>query len=263
MNCVSITSTGGDHADSAGVFARRRHRQRGGAGGQARDTRRRTRSLRGRRGTGAGRRRQRRVLLARNPAGLRSRSHADQSQHRPSLLPAAHRPQCGEALSRHGEHGAGVLRRPDQPRARADAQGAGRRVRVRCRRARDYAERERVAADSPERDRSRGRRRGRDDRAGLPADADHVGPADAARQDRRESRPVSGADDGRRSVRPHRKGHHAAHEGAPLLPHHESFGSVVSCAAASSMYSGKRFSTPTRGRSFRSRFASWSATRTA
>ena len=71
-----------------------------------------------------------------------------------------------------------------------------------------------------------------DDRAGLPAHADDVGPARAARQDQGHAHPVPGADDAGRSVPAFRAGDHAADEGPALLSHHEPHGPAVSGAAA-------------------------------
>ena len=75
-------------------------------------------------------------------------------------------------------------------------------------------------------------RRGHHDRAGLPAHADDVGPAHAARQDQGHARCSSRCRRPRTdAVRPVREGDHAADEGPALLPHHQPHRPALSGAA--------------------------------
>ena len=70
-------------------------------------------------------------------------------------------------------------------------------------------------------------RRGHHDRAGLRPDADDVGPAGATRQDQGHAARFSVPDDAGGSARAVREGHHAADEGAALLPHHQPVGAAL------------------------------------
>ncbi len=91
---------------------------------------------------------------------------------------------------------------------------------------------QRIPADRSERDRSQGRRRGHHHRAGLPAHADDVGPAHAARRHQGDPPPVPGAGDPGLPLQHVREGHLAAHEGLPFHPHHEPDGPAVPRQAA-------------------------------
>ena len=167
-------------------------------------------------GCGAGR-----VLLARDPARLHARSHADQSQQRQQLPQPHRRARRAEAVPRLHEPGAGVLPRAARTEQRNGAPSAGRRVRLRQRRARHHAQFQRSAADRAERARSQAGRRSADDRAGLRPHVDHLGSAGTPREDQDHADQLSGADDAGRSVSAVRESHHTADQGPALLPHHE------------------------------------------